>query len=119
MQILLTLIQSLKSRYLTGIISNAMPDARANLSEHINERNFDVIVFSGEEGLKKPDAEIFRRALQRLHVAAQEAVFVDDVKANVQAAFALGMHAIHFTPDQDAGSLSAALAALQINLNNS
>lgn len=106
---LLAFIQSLKPFYKLGILSNAMPDARANLREHINESLFDVIVFSGEEGIKKPDAEIFRRVLARLGVQPAEAVFVDDLPANIEAARALGMHAIHYTPDMNAGDIKRLL----------
>lgn len=106
---LLALIKSLKSRYKTAILSNAMPDARANLREFINEDLFDVIVFSGEEGIKKPDAEIFRRVLNRLDVKAEEAAFVDDLPANIEVARALGLSAIHFVPGMNAAELKRML----------
>ncbi len=109
---LLALIRAFRSRYKTAILSNAMPDARKNLREHINEGAFDVIVFSGEEGIKKPDAEIFQRALARLSVLPEEAIFVDDLPANVEAARALGMNAIHFAAGMNAKDVEAALAAI-------
>ncbi len=109
---LLALIRALRPRYKTAILSNAMPDARVNLREHINDGAFDVIVFSGEEGIKKPDAEIFRRVLARLGVLPEEAIFVDDLPANVEAARALGMNAIHFAPGMSAKNLEATLAAI-------
>jgi putative hydrolase of the HAD superfamily len=108
-QDLLTLIKSLKPRYKTAILSNAMPDARTNLRETINEALFDVIVFSGEEGIKKPDAEIYRRVLARLDVRPAEAVFVDDLPANIEAARALGMHAVHFTAGMNADDVKQVL----------
>ncbi|MGH8869991.1 MAG: HAD family hydrolase [Actinomycetes bacterium] len=58
---------------------------------------FGDIVLSGEEGVVKPDPEIFRRALARFAVKAEEAVFVDDTPVNVEAAAALGMTGLHFT----------------------
>ena len=83
-----------------------MPDARESLKDRINGDTFDVLVYSGEEGVKKPDAEIFKRALERLAVQPAQAVFVDDVLANVQAARELGMQAIHYAPGIDvAGAL--------------
>jgi HAD superfamily hydrolase (TIGR01509 family) len=60
-----------------------------------------VLVFSGEEEVRKPDAEIYRRALARLGVEPEQSVFVDDVLANIEAAQALGMHGIHFAPGID------------------
>ncbi len=92
---LLDFIQSLKPKVKTGIISDAFLDARDMVEGRLDK--FDVMVFSAEEGVRKPNPEIYRRALSRLGVAAEEAIFVDDVLANVQGARALGIHAIHFT----------------------
>lgn len=52
---------------------------------------FDVVVISGEVGLRKPDAEIFELTLERLGVAPQAAVFVDDHPGHLEAAAELGM----------------------------
>ena len=98
---LIALIQSLRPRYKTGIISNAMPDARENLKDQINDDTFDTIVFSGEEGIRKPIAEIYQRALARIDTKPHEAVFVDDMLPNVQAAREVGLHAIHYTMGMD------------------
>jgi epoxide hydrolase-like predicted phosphatase len=98
---LLALIRSLHRRYKIGVISNALPDARDMFKERLNGELFDLLVFSGEEGVKKPNPEIFRRALARLGAQPAEALFVDDMGENVAAARALGMHAIHFTPHTD------------------
>jgi putative hydrolase of the HAD superfamily len=93
---LLVFIDSLRPRLLTGTISDAWPEARAAVAEHIHPGRFDVILFSGEVGVRKPDPEIYRRALSRLEVAAEEAVFVDDRSGNVDAAQRLGMQGILF-----------------------
>jgi len=56
---------------------------------------FDVILVSEEEGVRKPDAEIFRRALARCGVAAHEAVFVGDHPvADVEGAHRAGLLAV-------------------------
>jgi len=55
---------------------------------------FDVVVISGEVGMRKPEAEIFVLTAERLQVAARECVFVDDLRANVEAAARLGMTAV-------------------------
>lgn len=95
---LLAFIRSLRPRFQAGIISNAWPDAREAVKAHVNGEAFDVILFSGEEGVEKPDPEIYRRALARLNVAPAEAVFVDDMLPNVKAARVLGMGGVHFQP---------------------
>ena len=58
---------------------------------------FDGRVISGEVGLIKPDPRIYRLLLERHGIDAAEAVYVDDVARNAEAATALGLHGIHFT----------------------
>ena len=57
---------------------------------------FDVVVISSCEGLMKPDPAIYQLTLERLGVAAEEAVFVDDFRENVAAAQQVGLHATRF-----------------------
>ncbi|HSN07154.1 MAG TPA: HAD family phosphatase [Candidatus Angelobacter sp.] len=52
---------------------------------------FDVVVISGEVGMRKPEARIFEHALDLLGLDPEECVFVDDLPHNVAAAEALGM----------------------------
>lgn len=94
---LLAFIGGLRPRYKTGVLSNAWPGARAYHQANVElDAIFDQAVFSAEEGVMKPDPEIYRRALARLGVAPGEAAFVDDFVENVEAARALGMRGIHF-----------------------
>ena len=58
---------------------------------------FRGIVVSGAEKLVKPDAAIYRLALERFGLRAEQAVFIDDNAANIDGAAALGMEAILFT----------------------
>jgi len=51
---------------------------------------FDVLVISGEIGMRKPESRIFDHTLERLGLEAGNCVFVDDLAANVAAAAALG-----------------------------
>ena len=93
---LLDFIRSLRPQYKTATISDAWPGAREGVKEYVNSDLFDVIVFSAEEGLSKPEPEIYRRALSRLDVVPQDAIYVDDRLKNVQGARQVGMHALHF-----------------------
>lgn len=74
----------------TGLISNTWGPLAADPVTDL----FDVEVRSGEEGLRKPDPEIYRLAAKRLGVAEEDCVFVDDIPANVEGARAVGMWAI-------------------------
>lgn len=59
----------------------------------------DAILDSAEVGLEKPDPRLFALALDRLGVAAGEAVHVgDSVHADVGGARLAGIAAVHFTP---------------------
>jgi 2-haloacid dehalogenase len=64
---------------------------------------FEDIVVSGEEGVAKPDPEIFEVLEERVrHLAGlDDCIFVDDSPANVQAAEATGLDAILFTGPED------------------
>jgi len=93
---LLDFIRSLKSAYKIGALSDAWPDARVT-NTRITDDLFDVIVYSAEEGIKKPDPEIYRRTLARLDVMPTEAIYVDDSPNKVEGASQLGMHGLLFT----------------------
>jgi len=56
---------------------------------------FDVIVTSGELGVKKPNHLIFETALARLNASPTECVFIgDSLKADMQPAKQLGMKTV-------------------------
>jgi putative hydrolase of the HAD superfamily len=57
------------------------------------EERFDVVVISEQEKLRKPEPEIYRRALERIAVAADECLYLDDIEENLTPARALGMTA--------------------------
>ncbi len=57
---------------------------------------FRDIVVSGDEKLVKPDPAIYHLALKRFGLEPGAAVFVDDNAANIEAAAALGIHALLF-----------------------
>ncbi len=52
---------------------------------------FDVVVVSGEVGMRKPEPRIFTHTLELLGLEPGECVFVDDLPHNVAAAVAVGM----------------------------
>ena len=58
---------------------------------------FDGIVLSGEERINKPNAEIYRRLLNRYALQAEDCLFIDDNKENIAAAKQLGFQTILFT----------------------
>ena len=60
---------------------------------------FDLVVLSGEVGMRKPEPEIFQHAARGLGLAPAECLFVDDMAPNVAAAQACGMTSfVHTEP---------------------
>lgn len=56
---------------------------------------FETVVDSHFEGVRKPDPELFRRALSRLGVAAERSVYLGDIpEVDVDGARAAGMEAV-------------------------
>ena len=68
---------------------------------------FHGTVLSGEVRLLKPDPRIYHLLFETHGVNPADAVYIDDLQRNVDAANALGMHGIRFT---DAQSLRKELA---------
>jgi len=58
---------------------------------------FDGIVVSGAEKMRKPTPDFYHILLNRYHVKAEEALFIDDNYRNILAAEKLGIQCIHFT----------------------
>lgn len=96
-------IRSLRLTYHTGVISNAMDDARPFLEQEAGIGDaFERMFFSYEVGVMKPDERIFQAALRELHICPEASVFIDDFVHNVEGARAVGMHAIHFRSSEQA-----------------
>ncbi len=72
---------------------------------------FEVVVDSGFVGMRKPEPEIYELTLERLGVAAEAALLVDDIELNCDAARALGIEAVWFRSNEQAiAEIEAALA---------
>lgn len=111
-EVLLEPIRSLRPRYRTGVISDALPGARhePRVKAHVNASLFDVILFSGEEGVTKPAPAIIDKALAILGMQRAEAIFIDDDPRKVEGARTLGIHGISFeTREQARAELKAML----------
>jgi epoxide hydrolase-like predicted phosphatase len=102
----------LRPAYRTAILSNSADGARREEQRRYGfEQLVDTIVYSHEVGLAKPDPAVFRLTEKRLRVAADEIVFLDDHLGHVEAARALGWHAVHHrTTARSIREISALLA---------
>ncbi len=84
---------------------------RANLPY---DEHFDHQFHSFEVGLAKPDPAYFSHIVAALGIEPEEAVFVDDVLANVRAAQTAGLHGVHFARTDTYGHLRCRLRALGV-----
>ena len=82
--------------YRLGLITNGSVRMQSRKLEHLAlVPMFDTILISDAEGVHKPDAEIFRRALERLGVDAAQACYVGNhPEVDVAGAQAVGLRAI-------------------------
>ena len=109
------LIRRLRPAYKTAVLSNADSTLKHALREsHGIADLFDDIVVSADVGMAKPDAQIYRLSAQRLGLAMDECVFIDDMPANVDAARAAGMHGVHFLVNEHV--LESQLAELGVRV---
>jgi putative hydrolase of the HAD superfamily len=82
-----------------AVASNWPPSLARFLGYHGLDRYFAVIVGSGAEGLCKPDPAFFHRALERLRVTPDQAIFIgNDPELDILPARAVGLRAVHFDP---------------------
>jgi len=58
---------------------------------------YEEVILSGDLGIVKPDPRIYIQTLDKLGLTASQAVFVDDRKANTDAAEACGIRSLVFS----------------------
>jgi len=81
----------------TALVTNGYSvTQRKKIAHHKLDEIFDEVFVSEEVGSHKPHPAIFRQALQKLGVKADEALFVGDMPENdIEGAMAVGMPAVH------------------------
>jgi putative hydrolase of the HAD superfamily len=98
--------------YRTAILTNNVAEWAEVWKSSIPVEDFDVVIDSSDVGLRKPDEAIFLLTCERLGVAPEAAVFLDDSPGHVAAAQRAGLAGIVVTgPDQALADLDALLEA--------
>lgn len=94
-----TYARELKERgYKVGVLSNFGRDSIGRLfTAEEREALFDVIVASGDIGVTKPHISAYETAVNRLEVAPEEAIMIDDWLGNIEGAKAAGLQGVVFT----------------------
>lgn len=105
-----TVAATREAGFKTALLSNSW-----GLSGYPRERFsdlFDVVVISGEVGMRKPQPEIFRFTAEKLGVEPSECVFVDDHPGHLKAALAEGMTTVlHRSPAETIPQLQELFAS--------
>jgi putative hydrolase of the HAD superfamily len=91
-------LRLLESGLRVAVLSN-MGDATRDylLKENDWLKRLDHLTWSCELLMAKPDPAIYTYTLDKLRVNAEEAIFIDDIPRNIEAARALGIDGILFT----------------------
>jgi epoxide hydrolase-like predicted phosphatase len=93
--VLVSYAAALRPRYRTAILSNSVAGARGQEQVRFGfEQLVDVIVYSDEVGMAKPDPRIYSVLCAELGAEPGEVVFLDNRPPNVDAACDLGIHGI-------------------------
>ncbi len=112
-------LRECKKHYKVGCITNNMKkagegpamaasDERAEKARQVMAE-FDIVVESSVEGVRKPNPRIYQIACDRLGVTPDQAVFLDDLGINLKPARAMGMTTIKVVSEEQAiGELSLA-----------
>jgi len=98
-----SLFAELSKNYRLGLLSNTDPIHVARLESTYDFFEYfpkPVRTYSCGVGASKPDPLIYREALRACKVKAEEAVYIDDILAYVEAARKLGLTGIHFQSSQ-------------------
>jgi epoxide hydrolase-like predicted phosphatase len=101
----------LRPRYRTAMLSNSFVGARGREQRRYRFHELaDLIVYSHEVGMSKPDPRIYLLTCERLGVRPAETVFLDDAEVAVDGARAVGMQALLFEDN------AQAIAAIEARL---
>ena len=114
---MLTVVQYLRGKVKLGSITNnvARDEPAQRRTSGIDIQSlFDVVIESAIVGVRKPEPAIYQMACDALGVTPAEAVFLDDLGANLKGARALGMATIKV--DHTLSAIDELEAALGIPL---
>ena len=98
-------IRELKADYRLFLLSNTSPihirqvnTVLTQLNQPTLEQLFERVFYSYAVRMAKPSPDIYRHVLTEAGLVAEETVFFDDNAANIRAAAALGIQAVHVRP---------------------
>lgn len=87
------LLRAVRRQTRVALLSNGTTRLRRDLHVLDLLDEFDEVFNTAELGIAKPDPDVFRLVCDRLGVAPDDALFVDDLADNVQGAHDAGLRA--------------------------
>lgn len=98
----LAYLEKWKASYKLGIVSDAPPSTKRILSLHGVMDMIDAATFSCDIGVLKPNPPIYTATLAKLNLLPEEALFVDDLPANLRGAQEAGMPGVQMRREMPA-----------------
>lgn len=81
----------------TAIFTNCDSVSKSQVISDLGPNHpFDYVVSSSDIGATKPEKEAFLRMLETIQLSAQDCVFFDDSRTNIEAAMEIGIHSFLF-----------------------
>ena len=115
-------LNACKAHFRVGCITNnvktgrgtgmATSESRASAVAQVMAR-FDCVVESSLEGVRKPNPEIYKIAIERLGVSPDRCAFLDDLGINLKPAKAMGMRTIKVLSEEQALADLASVTGLK------
>ena len=88
-------LKELSGHYRLGVIANLTGDGKEKLARLGLDGLFSLCLFSGEQGVAKPEEELFRRAIQQAGCAPAQALMVGDrLEQDIYPANRVGMKTV-------------------------
>jgi putative hydrolase of the HAD superfamily len=115
---MLATIAELRAKGMICCLATNQQAHRASYMTAVLREFFDREYYSFRIGISKPDPEYFRTIAKDLGLVPSDLLFIDDYRANVEAARAVGLNAVLFSasPATSRQTLGSLLAAFGISL---
>ena len=92
------IVDKCKKKYFVGLLTNMYPNMFNSINKrHLMPKNcWEIIIDSSLEKCSKPQEEIYKIAQKRANVKAEEILFIDNLKKNLEPAIKLGWQIFWF-----------------------
>lgn len=89
-------VKNNKNDYHIFLLSNLGYDDMIHIKKMDFFEIFEDAIFSCQQGIMKPNKELYLHLLKKHNLKAEESIFIDDLKENIITANELGIDGIQF-----------------------